>query len=278
MRRGQWVHFAALWAAGALFLAPIAATLMGSLLSNAALLSGHVISNALGKFPFILDTSGYDQLLLSQSAYLRTFWMSIWVAAATALGQCVVSLVVAFPMLLYRNRISRWVLGVYAFVMLMPFQVTLLPNFILSQRLGLYNTLWALILPGVFAPMGIFLCAQYGRQMPLEIIESARMDTDSPLLMLVYVAAPNLWLVLAALALLSFAEAWNMVEQPLVLLRDLWKYPLSLALHRNTSNNPQLAFTGAVLYMLPLYFLHGICQERMLQSLRHIHLRKDLSQ
>ena len=105
--------------------------------------------------------------------------------------------------------------------MLMPYQVTLVPNYLVSQWLGILNTPWSIILPGMFAPFSVFLLTKFMRRIPYSLIEAAKVDGRagsgrySPKICL-----PQCRSALYSIAILVFIDYWNMVEQPLILLQD----------------------------------------------------------
>lgn len=258
-------------AAGMLLLAaiyalPILLTLTSSFMEPSQL-SG-MFSGELGLqvIPRQATLDGYFDLLFAGSPYLQMFWQSAMIATCASLGSTAVSLVVGFALAKIPMRGGRALRFAYMLLMMMPLQVTILPNYIVLRQLGLYNTQWALIVPGVFAPLSVFLVSQFMRALPDEILEAALLETNSALRMAVSIVAPMSRPALIAQFLLSFAEAWNMVEQPLVLLEDTWRYPLSLALN-NVSGGAQVAFSGAVLYLMPIIFLYRAFEEELTQGI-----------
>lgn len=116
--------------------------------------------------PVKATLDGYYELLFASGKYLSMFWNSVMIASSIALGNAVVALVVGYVLAKCKFRGRDALRFLYIVVMMMPFQVTLLPNYIMLKRVGLYNTNWALILPGVFAPFGVFLMSQFLRSMP----------------------------------------------------------------------------------------------------------------
>lgn len=255
-----------------IYFAPILLIACGSVMPEGQLQELFGSFSLWGLIPSPVTLKGYDQLLIAQTAYLKTFWNSALLCAVIVAGQCALSAAVSFA--IWRRCLpgGGLVLAVCAFVMLLPFQVTMLPNYIQIRRLGLYNTLWALILPGVFSPLGVFLTYQFMKDMPQEIVEAALMDTSSPARILLYIVTPNVAKALGALALITFAENWNLVEQPLIFIKDAWKYPLSLTLSQAEGEMNGI-FAGAVVYMLPIYFLFRMFGDSLLDGLERIGTR-----
>ena len=144
-------------------------------------------------------------------------------------------------------------------LMIMPLQVTLVPNFIILDGLKLLNTYYALALPMIFVPLGTFIMTQSFRSVPDEIIEAARLDGCGTIGIICRISAPMNRAGMVCTLLLSFLDGWNMVEQPLILFTDQEKYPLSVFLSEINSGEVGVAFAVAVIYMVPtlLMFLWG---------------------
>ena len=143
--------------------------------------------------------------------------------------------------------------------MLMPYQVTLVQNYLVSDFLGLLNTRWAIILPGAFAPFSVFLLTKSMRRIPVSLIESAKLDGAGEWHIFWNICLPQCRSALYSIAILVFIDYWNMVEQPLILLPDASQQPLSVYLSQMKAGEIGIAFAAAVVYMVPglLMFLHG---------------------
>ena len=257
-----------LWALAALFLLPALLTTIYSFMGVEELVQifeRHTVFLRL--VPTKATLNGYYELLFASGKYLSMFWNSMVIAGSLSLGNAVVALIVGCALTKCKFRGRDTLRFVYIVVMMMPFQVTLLPNYIMLKQMGLYNTNLALILPGIFAPFGVFLMSQFLRSVPDEVLEAATLETNSPIRLLTQVIAPMVYPGLLALLLLGFAEGWNMVEQPLILLEDAWRFPLSLALNDMRGGNMGVAFAGSVLYMLPVVLLYRLFEEELIQGL-----------
>ena len=147
----------------------------------------------------------------------------------------------------------------YVILMLMPYQVTLVPNYLVSNWLGIYNTRWSIILPGAFAPFSVFLLTKFMRRIPNSLIEAAKLDGSSEWQIFKNICLPQCRSALYSIAILVFIDYWNMVEQPLILMEDVTKQPLSVYLSTINAGEIGIAFAIAVIYMIPglLLFLHG---------------------
>jgi len=254
-------------ALAALFLFPVLLTWVSSFMGANELNAIYNKGESLRLIPEWVTLDSYYELIFANSKYLMMFWRSLLIALATSLGSAVVSLVVGYLLGRIPFRGSRALHFLYTFIMMMPFQVTLLPNYIMIRRMGLFDTYWALILPGIFAPLGVFLVSQFMRDLPKEAIEAASLETNSILRMAAHIIIPMSLPVLTAQFLLAFAEAWNMVEQPLIMLQDTQKYPLSMALNSVSGAHILVVFAGAVLFILPVMLLCRAFEDTLVQGI-----------
>lgn len=141
--------------------------------------------------------------------------------------------------------------------MLLPFQSVMVPAFRLSKWTGLYDSPWAVILLQAFSPLGTLTVWFFLRAIPEDNWEAALLDTSSQLRIFLRAILPQLLPALAVLALLCFAEAWNLVEQPLILLQDEGQLPASVSLNDLELNGVE-PYAGAVVYSLPILLLYAV--------------------
>ncbi|MEK3761168.1 carbohydrate ABC transporter permease [Paenibacillus sp. FSL R7-0337] len=208
----------------------------------------------------------YGKVLLESPVYLSMFWNSVFLVVPIIAGQTLIAALAAYAFSKLRFRGRELLFLVYVLTMLMPFQVTLVPNYIMADRLGLLNSPGAIILPGIFAAFGVFMLRQFMLDIPYAYIEAAKMDGAGHLRIFYTLIVPMVQPGLAALTILLFVDYWNMVEQPLIFLDDPLRQPLSVYLS-NVSSEKGLAFAASVIYMAPMvllflyaetYFIEGI--------------------
>ena len=197
---------------------------------------------------------GYSDFFLWKPYYLRLFCNSLLIASVGAVGNVIVSVLAAYVFAKVKFRGSGVLFFVYIVVMMMPFQVTLLPQYIVSRDWGIYDTPAALILPGIFSAFGTFILTQILKTMPDDIIEAAKLETGSTLRLLWYVVLPNMRGGIVCLFVLQFTELWNMVAEPLVLMETELKMPLAVMLNGDA---PVVLAATVVFLFLPflLYLL-----------------------
>lgn len=274
--RGVGAALLTVWlgALAALFLLPTVLTVTDSFMSTEEISAGYgvVYASAPGAgsgymaeqvhlrfIPDIVSLRQYGAILFESPAYLLKFWNSVILTAPIVLGQLAVASLAAYGFARYRGRGREALFFVYIILMLMPSQVTLVPNYLVAKFLGLLDTRRAIILPGIFTPLGVFLLTKTMRRIPREIREAASLDGAGEWQIFTRVYLPQCRSALYSVAILVFIDNWNMVEQVLVLLTDQDAQPLSVFLSQINAGEIGLAFAAAAVYMIPpiLLFLHG---------------------
>ena len=209
--------------------------------------------------PERVSFSQYATVLLKSPEYLLKFWNSVIYVLPIVIFQLVVAAGASYCFSRVETKFRSIVFFMYIILMLMPYQVTLVPNYLVSEWLGLLNTRWAIIFPGAFAPFSVFLLTKFMRRIPVAQIEAAKLDGSSEWQIFTRIYLPQCRSALYSIAILVFIDYWNMVEQPLILLNDAELQPLSVYLSTINAGEIGLAFAVATIYMIPslLMFLHG---------------------
>ena len=224
--------------------------------------------------PDMFSPGQYYEILIRDTSVLKMFVNSAMYAVAILLGQAAVIPMMAYALSRFEFRGRDAVFFGILMLMLLPFQVTMVPNVLTLRQLGLLETAWAVILPMWFSPFYIFLLRQFMVGLPNELFEAAQMDGAGTARCFVHVAVPVCRPVIGAAAALSFADCWNLVEQPMAYLsqrQDL--QPLSVMFNQLVDESSGTEFAGAALYMLPalfvyLYFLKDILTGIQLTELK----------
>ena len=143
--------------------------------------------------------------------------------------------------------------------MLLPYQLTLVPNYLVAEKLNILNTYWAIWLPGIFSPFAVYLLTKFMKRIPVCVMEAAQIDVAGEWQSYRLICMPLCKGALCSAAILVFIDYWNMVEQPLILLSDAEMHPLSVFLSKIISGEIGRAFAVATIYMVPslLVFLYG---------------------
>lgn len=260
--------------AAVLFLMPTVLTIANSFMTNSEISAnyGAMFSNMTEdsktyisedvNLKFIPDKVSFDQyssVLFKSPEYLLKFWNSVILTLPITIFQIITAIFAAYGFSRYTGKIKGIIFFSYIILMIMPYQVTLVPNFLVADKLGLLDTRWAVILPGIFSPFSVFLLTKVMRRIPVSFIESAKLDGAGEFQILTKICLPLCKSSLVSIFMLVFIDYWNMVEQPLVLIKDADKHPLSVFLSQINTGDVGLAFAVGVVYMVPsiLMFLYG---------------------
>ena len=222
----------------------------------------------MGFIPDQVTLNQYAGLLLTRPAYLLLFWNSVKITVPVLLGQLLVSVLSAYAFVIMSSKHKDILFFVYILVMLLPLQVILVPNYIMANFLHLSESCLAIILPGIFSTFGAFLLRQHMKTIPGAYREAAKVDGANELYVFVHIILPMARGGIAALAMLTFVEYWNVVDQAVVFIKESYKEPLSVFLSRMGTGGRGLIFSASGFYMLPavLLFLYG--QEYLIKGIR----------
>lgn len=209
----------------------------------------------------------YYDVFLSTSRYLDSFWRSLGLTCTVAAGQLVVSVPAGFCFAKRSFPGKRILAFLLVALLVLPVQVTLVPNYLMLKNLGLLNTYAALILPALFAPLGTFLLGQSFRSIPNALLDAARLDGCGTIGLLWRIVMPMRKGTMACVAILAFLDAWNMVEQPLAYLRSFQEYPLSVGLAYAAPQGVAVQMVCCLLAALPPLFLFAFFSQDLVDGI-----------
>ncbi len=209
--------------------------------------------------PDMVSFSQYNTVLLKSPEYLLKFWNSVILVGPIVVFQLIVASLASYGFARYRGRLREIIFFAYIILMLMPDQVTLVPNYLVSDWMNILDTNWAIWLPGIFSPFAVFLLTKFMRRIPESVMEAAQIDGAGEWQIYRRICMPLCKGAICSAAILVFIDYWNMVEQPLILLSDAESHPLSVFLSKINAGEIGLAFAVATIYMVPslLIFLYG---------------------
>lgn len=271
---GRWVGFIFAAAFAIIFLFPTVVTIANSFMTQSEIDSnyGKVFANAnadsktyiakkvnVKLIPDKVSFSQYYTVLLRSPQYLLKFWNSVILVVPITVFQILVACLASYGFARSRGKIKSLIFFTYVILMLMPYQVTLVPNYLVADKFHLLDTNWAIWLPGIFSPFSVYLLTKYMRRIPKAMFEAAQIDGAGEFAMFRKIAMPICKGAIYSCAILVFIDYWNMVEQPLILFSDVEKYPLSVFLSKINEGEVGLAFAVATIYMIPglLIFLYS---------------------
>ena len=224
--------------------------------------------------PRVFSLSQYYNILIEDVSVLRLLCNSAMYTVAILLGQALVIPAMAYALSRFKFRGRDAIFFIVIMLMLLPFQVTMVPNVLTLRAMGLLNTAWAVILPTCFAPFYIFLVRQFMVGLPRELLEAAEVDGAGTFRCFIHVALPVCRPILGAAVALSFADCWNLVEQPLTYLAGQTQLmPLSVMFNQLTENPSGVEFAGAALYILPALLIYLYFQKDILSGIQLTELK-----
>ena len=270
----NWVTFVIIAFFAVVFLMPTVLTITNSFMSTTEIAAnyGQIFANAnsdaktyisskvnLKFIPDMVSFGQYKTAFITSPAYLLKFWNSVILTVPIVIGQIVVAAGASYCFARNRSKLSNALFFVYIILMLMPYQVTLVPNYLVADWLHILDTRWSIILPGIFAPFAVFILTKFMRRIPTAMIEAAKLDGANEFQIFTQIFIPLCKGTIYSVAILVFIDYWNMVEQPLIMLKDSEMHPLSVFLSKVNTSDAGIAFAVAAVYMVPtlLIFLYS---------------------
>jgi multiple sugar transport system permease protein len=200
----------------------------------------------------------------------RYYFNSLFVAVNVTLLQILTASLGAFAFARMRFWGRNALFLMYLATLMIPFQVTMIPNFILVRYLGWYDSFQALIFPTAFSAFAVFLLRQYFMGIPLEMDEAARMDGAGSFRIWWQIIMPLSTPVLAALTIFTFLGSWNDFLWPLIITNSVSTrtIPVGLAAFQGEYNTQwNLLMAGSVIALLPVLLIYFFAQKRFIEGI-----------
>lgn len=193
----------------------------------------------------------YVELLLDAPEFFTMFWNSCKQVFPIVAGQIVIGAPAAWAFARFRFRGKGVLYALYIILMLMPFQVTMVSSYFVLDRLGLMNTVWAIILPGAVSTFPVFLMIRFFAAIPSALTEAASLDGAGAWQIFIHLGLPLGVPGILSAVVLGFLEYWNALEQPMTFLKDQTIWPLSLYLPTVTAENAGASLVASVIMLMP---------------------------
>ncbi|MCI7351813.1 MAG: carbohydrate ABC transporter permease [Ruminococcus sp.] len=207
----------------------------------------------------------YTDFFIWEPQLVTALVNSIIIASLSAFGSIFVSLGAAYVFSFHEFKGKGLIFYIYIIVMMMPFQVTLLSQYIASKQLHIYDSPAALIFLSVFSPFAAFLLTQIMKTADKDMIAAAKMDTSSEICILAKIIIPTIRPGIICAWILVFCEQWNTVAEPLVLMETKSSYPLSVLI--DSGLDTDLRFAAASIYMILPLLLYMLFESEILSGL-----------
>lgn len=210
-------------------------------------------------FPEYPTLKHYVEVLLDTPEFFTMFWNSVKITAGALVGELLVGMPAAWGFAKFDFPGKNFLFTLYIALMMMPFQVMLLGNYLVLDQLGLLDSLLGIIFPAVFSTFPVFIMYRFFKGIPLALLEAARLDGAGELRLFFMVAIPLGSPGVISAIVLGFLEYWNLIEQPMVFLKTKELWPLSLYLPNIDMSHAGSAFAASVITLIPavLVFLSG---------------------
>lgn len=210
-------------------------------------------------FPEYPTLKHYVEVLMDSPEFFVMFWNSVKITAGALLGELLVGMPAAWGFAKFDFPGKNILFTLYIALMMMPFQVMLLGNYLVLDKLGLLDSLLGIIFPAFFSTFPVFIMYRFFKGIPLALLEAARLDGAGELRLFFMVAIPLGSPGVISAIVLGFLEYWNLIEQPMVFLKTKELWPLSLYLPNIDLKQAGLAFAASVVALAPavLVFLSG---------------------
>lgn len=239
------------------------------MLSNSFKTTAETLTDPMHIIPQEPTLDGYRKVLTG-SPFFKWLFNSCFVTGINTIVILFTSSIVGYIFAQFKFRGRQFLFAMLVFTMMVPAQVTMITTFILIDNIGLYNNIWALIIPSFVNVFGIYLCKQYCEEIPSELIESARIDGASNFRIYRSIVLPQIRPALGALAIFTFLEYWNDYLNPLIYLSSTDNMTLPLALsYFSTQHSTNLSATmaAAALIMIPAAIVFIIFQKQFIKGL-----------
>jgi arabinosaccharide transport system permease protein len=208
--------------------------------------------------PSKMSFDNYLYIFTQGGNYWSWFKNSLSISAITIVLSLFFSSMVGYALALYDFKGRNLIFGFVLFILMVPFEILMLPLFQLMISMNLINTYTAVILPAIVAPVAVFFFRQYAIGLPKELMDSARIDGATEYGIFFKIMLPLMTPSMAAMAILQGLGAWNNFLWPLIVLRsnDMFTLPIGLAtLLTPYGNNYDILIAGSVMTIIPIIIL-----------------------
>ena len=262
----RWCLILPLAIVGMLAVGPVLFLLTGSLMGTQEIRHclGVVVGSGEGYaiwhwIPLYPTLKNVVELCLDSPEFFQMFWNTAKITGGILAGQILFGVPVAWGLARYTFPGRRFVYVCYLILMLMPFQVTMLSEYLVLQKLGLLDTLAAVILPGMFSAFPPFIMCRFFGGIPEALLEAARVDGAGEAAVFFYIGVPVGSSGILSALILQFLECWSMIEQPMTFLDTKSLWPLTLYLPQISMEDAGFALCASFVALLPavLVFLCG---------------------
>ncbi|MDQ0223769.1 arabinose transporter permease [Bacillus sp. 7586-K] len=217
-----------------------------------------------------LSMKNYVNMFQNGGNYWTWYFNSLLISGLTIVLSLFFSSMVGYALAVYKFKGQQLIFILVLLILMVPFEILMLPLYQLMTTLGMIDNYLAVILPMIVAPVAIFFFRQYAIGLPKELMESARIDGCSEYGIYLRVMAPLMLPSFAAMAILQGLGSWNNFLWPLVVLRSNTMFTLPIGLSTLLTpygNNYDVLIAGSVMTVLPVIILFLFFQRYFISGL-----------
>ena len=220
-------------------------------------------------FPTTFYLGGYLKVLF-EAPFFRWTLNSLFIATASTAAVVFSSALVGYIYAKFRFFAKRTSFIIILATLMIPFEVIMIPEFLVVSGLGLLNTLSGVIAPALVSAFGIFMCRQFCESIPSDLMDAGRIDGASELGIFLRIVVPEITPAMSALTIFNFMASWNNYVWPLIVINDVRKMPVSLAISYFNgihAVHPSYVMAASVLVMVPILIVYLVFQRQFVEGL-----------
>lgn len=255
---------------------PLLFLLAGTFMGDLEIMS--LLSPVIGKgegyalwrlFPRYPTGKNLVKLLFDSPEFFRMFWNSVKITGGILAGQLVFGMPAAWGLARYSFRAKKALYMLYIIMMMMPFQVTMLSQYLVLDKFHLLDTSAGVILPGMFSTFSVFIMYRFFCGISESVLEAARIDGAGEWRIFLRMGLPLGASGIISAMVLSFLECWSMMEQSMTFLETKSLWPLSLFMPEIGSSNAGFSLCSSFVALLPAVFVFMAGQDYLEQGIAY---------
>lgn len=215
----------------------------------------------------ILSTDSFIKTFLLSDLFWNGFVGSCYYTFIITFFQVIIGTVMSFVFAKFIFPLKNVIFFIYLILMLMPFQVIMVPAYITLKTVNLLNTQFAVILPQIFLPFGVLFVRHLMIKIPTTEIDAAKIDGASTITIFFKIIIPSARNGIIMLFFFCFVDNWNLVEPVLMFNKDGPIKPLSVMMRGVIENSPKNAFVAGILYMIPAIMIFLLINENIIKGM-----------
>ena len=211
-------------------------------------------------------TESYSTIWGSNPTFWRSFWNSMLIIIPIIFFQWLLAPLTAYGFEMSSFRFKEVIFYLYIVVMMLPTIVTLVPDYLLMDYLGLKNSYLAVVMPSILNPIGVFMIRQQLKGFPKSVLEAASLDGAGTIRTYRSIVLPNISSSVAVALLIIFTDNWNMIEQIQIFITDSYNKTLPVYLSVQSTNLTPFFLAASVVFIIPAVFFFAFAIEKVTSS------------